>query len=78
MPRRPRIHLPGQPLHIVQRGHNREGCFFCEEDYHSYLHWGFLGGHRPKNGLYQRFQSIDISGNLSCQQTPRSIRATIV
>ena len=39
MPRRPRIHLPGQPLHIVQRGHNREACFFCEEDYHSYLHW---------------------------------------
>ncbi len=39
MPRRPRLHLPGQPLHIVQRGHNREACFFCEEDYHSYLHW---------------------------------------
>ena len=39
MPRRPRIHLPGQPLHIVQRGHNREACFFGEEDYHSYLHW---------------------------------------
>ena len=39
MPRCPRIHLPGQPLHIVQRGHNREACFFCEEDYHSHLHW---------------------------------------
>ncbi len=33
------MHLPGQPLHTVQRGHNREACFFCEEDYHSYLHW---------------------------------------
>ena len=39
MPRRPRIHLDGLPLHIVQRGHNREACFFCEEDYQSYLHW---------------------------------------
>ena len=39
MPRRPRIHLDGQPLHIVQRGHNREACFFAEEDYHTYLHW---------------------------------------
>lgn len=39
MPRRPRIHLDGMPLHIVQRGHNREACFFCEEDYQSYLHW---------------------------------------
>ena len=39
MPRRPRVHLPGQPLHIVQRGHNRDACFFAEEDYHAYLHW---------------------------------------
>ena len=39
MPRRPRIHVDGLPLHIVQRGHNREACFFGEEDYHTYLHW---------------------------------------
>ena len=39
MPRRPRIQLDGVPLHIVQRGHNREPCFFSEEDYTSYLHW---------------------------------------
>jgi putative transposase len=39
MPRRPRIQLDNIPLHIVQRGHNREACFFAEEDYQSYLHW---------------------------------------
>jgi REP element-mobilizing transposase RayT len=39
MPRRPRIHLDGVPLHIVQRGHNREPCFFGEEDFQSYLYW---------------------------------------
>ena len=39
MPRRPRIQLDRVPLHIVQRGHNREACFFGEEDYQSYLHW---------------------------------------
>ena len=39
MPRRPRVHLDGVPLHIVQRGHNREPCFFGEQDYSSYLHW---------------------------------------
>jgi len=39
MPRRPRIHVDNVPLHIVQRGHNREPCFFHEEDYQSYLHW---------------------------------------
>ena len=39
MPRRPRIKLAGLPQHIVQRGINREPCFFAEEDYHVYLHW---------------------------------------
>jgi putative transposase len=39
MPRRPRVHLDGVPLHLVQRGHNREPCFFAEDDYLSYLHW---------------------------------------
>jgi putative transposase len=27
------------PLHIVQRGHNREACFFTETDYRVYLNW---------------------------------------
>ena len=39
MPRRPRLHLNAVSLHIVQRGHDRQPCFFAEEDYHAYLHW---------------------------------------
>ena len=39
MPRRPRIRLADVPQHVVQRGINRELCFFAEEDYHCYLHW---------------------------------------
>jgi putative transposase len=39
MPRRPRLRLAEFPLHIVQRGINRELCFFAKEDYHCYLHW---------------------------------------
>jgi putative transposase len=39
MPRRPRIHLPGLPLHVVQRGHNRDAGFFAEEDYLAYREW---------------------------------------
>ena len=39
MPRRPRIKLAGIPQHVVQRGINREPCFFAEEDYHCYLRW---------------------------------------
>lgn len=26
-------------MHMVQRGINREPCFFADEDYHCYLHW---------------------------------------
>lgn len=39
MPRRTRVHLDDVPLHIVQRGHNREPCFFHEDDYGIYLYW---------------------------------------
>lgn len=37
MPRKPRFTLPGIPQHIIQRGNNREPCFFAEEDYRRYL-----------------------------------------
>ena len=33
MPRKPRFNLPGVPQHIIQRGNNREPCFFSEQDY---------------------------------------------
>jgi putative transposase len=39
MPRQPRIHLDGYPLHIVQRGNNRMPCFFADHDYALYLGW---------------------------------------
>jgi putative transposase len=39
MPRRPRITLPGVPLHLIQRGNNRQACFFADEDYLAYLGW---------------------------------------
>jgi putative transposase len=37
MPRRPRFNLPGIPQHIVQRGNNRDSCFFTEQDRRQYL-----------------------------------------
>ena len=39
MPRRFRIIVPGIPLHIIQRGNNRQACFFADEDYLFYLEW---------------------------------------
>jgi putative transposase len=37
MPRKPRFVLPGVPQHVIQRGHNREPCFYAPEDYRRYL-----------------------------------------
>lgn len=48
MPRRARLALPNVPLHIIQRGHNRQACFFADEDYRNYLHW--LGEYAAKTG----------------------------
>jgi putative transposase len=39
MPRRPRIILPGVPLHVIQRGNNREACFYADDDCSAYLGW---------------------------------------
>lgn len=39
MPRRPRIIVPNTPQHIIQRGNNRQACFFADEDYQFYLEW---------------------------------------
>ena len=33
MPRKTRMYLPGIPAHVVQRGNNRDACFFTDEDY---------------------------------------------
>ena len=37
MARLPRIVVPGQPLHIIQRGNNRQSCFFADDDHCFYL-----------------------------------------
>ncbi len=31
MPRKTRMYLPDIPVHVVQRGNNRDACFFCED-----------------------------------------------
>jgi len=37
MPRKPRFNLPGVPQHVIQRGNNREPCFYSVKDYRHYL-----------------------------------------
>jgi len=36
MPRKPRMYLAGVPCHVVQRGNNRDACFFTDDDYQLY------------------------------------------
>lgn len=37
MPRQPRPDLAGVPQHVVQRGNDRQACFFEESNYRTYL-----------------------------------------
>ena len=39
MPRRPRQCPPGYPVHVVQRGNNRQAIFACESDLKAYANW---------------------------------------
>ena len=37
MPRRSRLQVAGLPVHIIQRGNNRQACFFSDDDYLFFL-----------------------------------------
>ncbi len=39
MARLPRICPPGIPVHIIQRGNNRQVCFAADEDFAAYANW---------------------------------------
>ena len=37
MARLPRLYMEGCSQHIIQRGNNRQACFFADDDYAFYL-----------------------------------------
>ena len=39
MPQLPRISPIGIPVHVIQRGNNRQACFVSEEDHGAYAGW---------------------------------------
>jgi putative transposase len=39
MPRLARLFVPGCPLHLIQRGHNKQDVFFDDADRSRYLEW---------------------------------------
>jgi putative transposase len=36
MARLPRLSLPSIPQHVIQRGNNRQACFYADDDYRFY------------------------------------------
>jgi putative transposase len=59
MPRRARLALPNVPLHLIQRGNNRQACFFSDEDCRFYLEW--LNEYARKTGC--RIHAYVLMGN---------------
>ena len=39
MPRRARFCPAGFPVHLIQRGNNRQAIFTCDDDLAAYAHW---------------------------------------
>lgn len=49
MARLSRVCIPGIPLHIIQRGNNRQACFASDSDFAAYACW--LEEHAAKNSV---------------------------
>jgi putative transposase len=46
MPRRARFCPAGYPIHVIQRGNNRQAIFTCDADIAAYAHWLAEGAER--------------------------------
>ena len=46
MPRRARFCPAGLPVHLIQRGNNRQAIFTCDDDLAAYAHWLAEGAER--------------------------------
>jgi putative transposase len=72
MPRKPRFYIPGVPVHLIQRGNNRQACFFCDQDYRVYLH--FLGEAAKRYGC-QIHAYVIMSNHVHLLMTPSTSTA---
>jgi putative transposase len=52
MPRKTRMYLPDVPCHVIQRGNNREACFYADQDYQFYLECLSDACHRYRVQVY--------------------------
>jgi len=72
MPRRPRLNLVDVPMHVIQRGNNRQPCFFTEDDYRFYLHWLQLGARKYECAVHAY---VLMTNHVHLLLTPRAPKA---
>lgn len=70
MPRRPLLVLPDVPLHLIQRGNNRQICFVTDEDRLFYLEW--LGEYAAQAGC-RIHAYVLMSNHVHLLVTPESV-----
>lgn len=72
MPRRPRLVAAEMPLHIIQRGNNRQVCFCTDSDYRVYL--ALLRGGATRHGCLIHAYIL-MSNHVHLLITPRDTAA---
>ena len=69
MARHARLFLPGQPLHVIQRGNNRQPIFFADEDYRRYRDWLAAAAHEHGCAIHAY---VLMTNHVHLLVTPRS------
>ena len=72
MPRKRRFFLPGVPVHVVQRGNNRQAVLFDDNDYRVYLEW--LGKAASDHGCSIHAYML-MTNHIHLLMTPRKAEA---
>ena len=72
MPRKPRFYVPEMPVHIWQRGNNRQEIFFADSDYNAYLTWMYQGAKRYGCAIHAY---VLMPNHVHCFMTPESINS---
>lgn len=77
MPRKRRFFLPDMPVHVVQRGNNRQAVFFDDNDYRAYLDW--LGDAAASHGcaIHAFVPMTNHMHLLLTPRTPQAVSATL-
>jgi putative transposase len=60
MARLPRFYVSGCSQHVIQRGNNREACFYEEQDYKVYLDYLKQSAQKYKVYKINRVRVIDL------------------